>query len=94
MGDKNKTQYRFELWHEILKDIIQGKAEARTFDPQLRRALFASNPVCAICNQAIHSVDDAQVDHIQPFAKGGATTTENAQLAHRFCNQKKGSKQG
>ena len=92
VGDKNKTQYRFELWHEILKDIIQGKAEARTFDPQLRRTLFGQGQVCAICNQSIHSLDDAQVDHIQPFAKGGLTTTENAQLTHRFCNQRKGAK--
>lgn len=92
VGDKTKTHYRFNAWHARLETIMSQKAESRTFDASLRRQLFGKSPVCAICNQTIHHLDDAQVDHIKPFSLGGGTTEDNAQLTHRYCNQKKSNK--
>jgi 5-methylcytosine-specific restriction endonuclease McrA len=93
VGDKNKTQFRFELWHETLKDIVQSPKQGRAFNSALRRRLFELNPVCPICSQAIHTIDDAHADHVKPFVAGGATDAENAQLTHRYCNQQKSAKQ-
>lgn len=92
VGDKSKTQFRFEIWNDTLKDIMSRPATNRSFDSSLRRRLFGENPECAICRQAIHTIDDAHVDHIHPYALGGETSTDNAQLTHRFCNQSKGRK--
>ena len=38
---------------------------------------------------SILSIDDAEVDHILPYSKGGDTVLENAQLLHRHCNRAK-----
>ncbi|MCB6178743.1 DUF262 domain-containing protein [Rhodobacter sp. Har01] len=94
VGDKAKTQFRFELWHDTLKEIILSPKQGRTFNSKIRRSLFEMNPVCAICQQAIHTLDDAHVDHIKPYVAGGATDSSNAQLTHRYCNLQKASKQG
>ena len=34
----------------------------------LQETLFAADPTCALCQQQIHSLEDAQVDHIVSFA--------------------------
>lgn len=46
--------------------------------------------VCGICGKPIASYRECTVDHITPKARGGATTLANCQLAHFYCNQKKG----
>ncbi len=92
VGDKTKTQFRFEIWHETLKEIITEKSNPRNFSAELRRNLYKANPVCSICGQTIHSLDDAHVDHVHPFSKGGSTSIENAQLTHRYCNLTKSAK--
>ena len=61
----------------------------RCFDESIRQKLFQCNPVCAICGNKILTIDDCEVDHIIPFAKGGLTSIENAQLTHRTCNRRK-----
>lgn len=46
---------------------------------------------CAICGRKIKDLDDLTVDHIVPLAEGGVNAIENYQLAHKSCNEKKGS---
>lgn len=48
--------------------------------------------MCAICGNRILAFEDCEVDHIVPFSRGGATTIENAQLAHRTCNRSKSNR--
>lgn len=91
-GDKTKTQFRFELWSERLKEIITTGKQSRSFTCEQKRALFDADPSCKICGQPIHELDDAHVDHIIPYSKGGQTIYENAQLTHRFCNLSKSDK--
>ena len=78
---------RFDLWRSALQAIVGiGRKEPRCFTLQLKEALFARDPTCAICNQQIVGVDDAAVDHIEQYWTGGKTIPENARLTHRYCN--------
>ena len=46
---------------------------------------------CAICGKKIKNLDDLTIDHIVPLAEGGKNVIENYQLAHKACNEAKGS---
>ncbi|NBB98271.1 MAG: DUF262 domain-containing protein [Alphaproteobacteria bacterium] len=89
VGDKNKTAYRFKTWSDVLEGIISKSRTGRIFSPEVKLQLFRASPICKICGQTILSLDDAHVDHIVPFSKGGVTQIDNAQLTHRFCNLSK-----
>lgn len=56
-----------------------------------RNRLFARDNTCGLCGKPILNAKDATVDHIIPQGAGGADTIENMQLAHKSCNQDKGS---
>lgn len=45
--------------------------------------LYAANKrICTYCGQAILRLEDAEVDHIIPFSKGGMSEASNEQLLH------------
>lgn len=57
-----------------------------------RRQLIARDGnVCGICGKTIETAKDITLDHIDPLSNGGLDVLENLQLAHRVCNQIKGS---
>lgn len=78
---------RFDKWRIALQQIIgiQHK-EPRCFSHSLKQEIFASDPTCQICGQQIQLVDDAALDHIKQYWRGGKTVPENARLTHRYCN--------
>jgi hypothetical protein len=85
---KDKTLTRFDKWLSALKEIVgTPKTEPRTFSLQYKKQLWESNPTCAICGQKIHIVDDAEVDHVKEYWRGGKTISSNARLTHRYCNR-------
>ena len=89
-NDKDQVQLRFKMWFEALENILgQSKDSKRTFEFQIKNDLYNQDPTCKICNQKIMMIEDAEVDHILPYSRGGKTVLENAQLAHRFCNRAK-----
>lgn len=91
-SDKTQVAARFKIWLDVLEKIVGSpENELRIFPYSLKKRLFEDNPQCQICGQQIRDIDDAEVDHITPFSKGGRTNIENAQLAHRFCNRQKGN---
>lgn len=47
--------------------------------------------VCGICGKPIKDMRECTIDHIRPVSKGGLTTIDNCQLAHPWCNKKKGN---
>lgn len=53
--------------------------------------LWRDGKRCAICGRKIKNLEDLTVDHIVPIAKGGENVIENYQLAHKACNEAKGS---
>ena len=81
------VKYRFDAWRKRLDDILEAdKKQKRCFTKALKDELFKKQPTCAICGQRISTVDDAAVDHIEQYWRGGKTIPSNARLTHRFCN--------
>ena len=85
---KEKTVTRFDKWRSALKEIVGIPiTEPRTFSHQYKKQLWESNPTCGICGQTIHIIDDAEIDHVQQYWRGGKTIPSNARLTHRYCNR-------
>jgi hypothetical protein len=90
-NDRSRVTYRFQAWKAALDRALDGtEKQARLFPYELKVQMYSQSQTCAICSQTIHSIDDCEIDHIHPFSQGGETVLGNAQLAHRFCNRKKG----
>lgn len=72
-------------------------ADRAKFDYYKAR-IKAMHPPCAICGLPINyelphtSPWSFTLDHIVPIARGGATSEDNVQAAHRKCNRAKGEK--
>jgi hypothetical protein len=92
-SSRDKVYTRFEKWIHSLKEVLGApKTEGRNFSVSLKEQLFTANPTCAICGQTIHTVDDAEVDHIEFYWRGGKTIPSNARLVHRYCNRARGGR--
>ena len=86
-SEKKRVQKRFDLARQTVEDVLTGyKSQPRCFTLELKEDLFKKNPTCAICGQRIQHLDDAAVDHIEQYWRGGKTIPENARLTHRYCN--------
>ena len=78
---------RFDKLRLVIQDITGiHKKEVRCFSLKIKQELYGKDPTCAICNNKIHDIDDAAVDHIKQYWTGGKTIPENARLTHRYCN--------
>ena len=88
-----KVTTRFKKWLDALEKIVgMPKTEPRTFSWELKKQLYEQNPVCAICGNKIMVIDDAAIDHIEHYWRGGKTIPSNARLVHRYCNLKRGGR--
>jgi len=85
---KEKIHLRFNKWLDSLEKIVGSPIkEPRTFSLHYKKQLWETNPYCAICGQAIHVLDDAEVDHVEQYWRGGKTIPSNSRLTHRYCNR-------
>jgi 5-methylcytosine-specific restriction endonuclease McrA len=92
-SDTENVKKRFKIYMEMLEDIISDRRyNQRNFPYSIKEELFKENPVCAISKQRILSIEDAEVDHIIPYSKGGKSEKSNAQLVLRYFNRAKGNK--
>jgi len=87
----DRIQYRAETWRRRLDALVSNK-EPRTFSLSLKENLYEADPTCKICGQRIHDIDDAEVDHIKHYWRGGKTIPDNARLTHRHCNRVRGGR--
>jgi Protein of unknown function DUF262/HNH endonuclease len=86
-SSKQAVMARFDKWRQTLAGILgTSHKEPRYFSRQLKEQMMKSDPTCTICQQHIHSIDDAAIDHIKQYWMGGKTIPENARLTHRYCN--------
>lgn len=84
---KRQVEARFDKWRGVLDSILENqRKEPRCFSRELKEELYKQNPTCQICGNRIAHVDDAAVDHIEQYWRGGKTIPENARLVHRYCN--------
>lgn len=92
-SDKKVLQNRFKIWFTKLDDILGDETyQQRTFSYEIKKKLFDEKPFCAISGQKILAIEDAEVDHVIPFSKGGKTELDNAQLVLRHFNRSKGNR--
>ncbi len=92
--NKPHTEFRFNKWLASM-DMLLGfpDSEPRAFSLKLKEDLWRNDPACQICGQRIHLLDDAEVDHIQHYWRGGKTIPSNARLTHRYCNRARGGRE-
>lgn len=93
-GSKNRVIGRITMIYNIISSIIGKSSDGdvkRLFTYDDKELLWHDNYICSYCGQQILSIDDAEVDHVKPFSKGGKTEISNAQLLHRHCNREKNS---
>jgi hypothetical protein len=86
-----RIRYRADEWRRRV-DALVNEAEPRRFTLELKQRLFDANPTCRICGQRIHDADDAEVDHVKQYWRGGRTIPANARLSHRYCNRARGGR--
>jgi hypothetical protein len=87
-SNTDNVKRRFRIYMDMLESIV-SKPTTRIFPFSLKKELFDKKPVCALSGQTILNIEDAEVDHIIPYSKGGETTRENAQLVLRYFNRAK-----
>lgn len=81
---------KFRIWTNALAEILHAPEDnPRIFPRKLKEEFYKADPTCKLCKQLIVNIEDAEVDHIIAYDKGGKTVRENAQLAHRYCNRHK-----
>lgn len=87
---RTNTIKKFRIWINAIQEILNAPQDnPRCFPRHIKEKLYNENPICKICGHRIFNIEDAEVDHITAYAKGGKTILENAQLAHRHCNRYK-----
>ncbi len=89
----SQRRKRQEILRGLLESLFERKDEKRTFSVEQRRLLWNTSAArkCSVCGKPM-TWDDFSIDHISPYSKGGRTKLENAALAHRACNSKKGNR--
>src|SRR5260370_29721042 len=86
-SQESRVKVRCATMQNCVDTTLQNyKSQPRLFSSKLKKELFEKDSSCAICHQQISDIDDAALDHIQQYGKGGQTVPENARLTHRYCN--------
>lgn len=79
--------------YKTMGDRVSGAKKTRTTQFIRKQLINNNGAICSLCNKPIETMKDCTIDHIRPVSKGGLTTIENCQLAHKNCNQRKGNKE-
>lgn len=93
ISEQKRVERRFDMWKQMIDEVLgEPQPKARFFAHDIKKTAFEADPTCTICKQKILLIDDAHMDHVVPFSKGGKTEISNAALTHRFCNSSHGNK--
>lgn len=85
---------RVDIIESLLKPIFSTRASKRAFTENQKQLLWfaTAGKLCPHCHSPINDWNDIHVDHVKPYARGGATRVHNGQLLHAKCNQSLGVK--
>lgn len=72
---------------------VYGIKETRSKQFIRKQLINKNGAICSLCDKPIGTMKDCTIDHVVPISKGGLTTIENCQLAHRDCNLDRGDKE-
>lgn len=87
------VKIHFRKWLDNLNTLLGiPSKEPRSFSSSLKKSLWEQKPTCRRCGQEIMLVDDAVIDHVKHYWRGGKTIPGNARLLHRFCNAQRGGR--
>jgi len=89
---KAAREKRVNLIKNIIIKYAKKLDKNRLFNESLRQKFWSEDHQCQICKKEIKNYKDATLDHKEPWAKGGKTEENNAQLAHKECNKVKKDK--
>lgn len=90
---KAAREKRVNFFQKVILKYAKELDENRLFEESLRQNFWKKyEHTCQICRKEIRNYKDATLDHIEPWAKGGRTEENNAQLSHKKCNQTKKDK--
>lgn len=90
---KSARAKRVSFLQEVILRYSKKLDQKRLFDVSLKQKFWRKfKHICELCKKEIKNYGDASLDHIEPWAKGGKTKEDNAQLAHKKCNKMKRDK--
>lgn len=95
---KPNVEYRFERYRAMVRYTLEAVPDGkkrRLFTRQQKQNIWDALPpadrLCSECGREL-TFENADVDHIKPFAEGGETVVSNGQLLHPACNRAKGAR--
>lgn len=72
---------------------IDPDTKRERMSPALRQLVIDRDGMtCRLCGEEIEVVSDIHIDHIKPVALGGSDHPSNLQVAHSWCNMRKGAR--
>ncbi|MBP5286150.1 MAG: DUF262 domain-containing protein [Kiritimatiellae bacterium] len=88
-----QRRVRRRILEGLLHSVFEIKDSRRLFTKEQRRILFNSEKkkVCYLCGKPL-SFDEATIDHLVAYAKGGKTSLANGRICHGSCNSRKGAR--
>jgi hypothetical protein len=90
---REHVNIHFKKWLDSLQNIVGfPRTEPRTFSLNYKEQLYKNDKTCRICGNIIQTLDDAEIDHIDFYWRGGKTIPSNARLVHRYCNRARGGR--
>lgn len=95
VNDVNK--WKIETHKTAISRLIQDDIECdgkRLFSDDDKSALYRRSQKCAEPNCKITNYKELEVDHIEPWSKGGRTILDNARLLCKSHNASKGDEDG
>ena len=89
-----KRRDRVNLLEHILIPHLRQRDQKRAYTEVERRIIWSRDDdhLCHICGRKVRQFDEYEPDHVEPYGVGGGTKIENARIAHRECNRRRGAK--
>lgn len=92
-ANKDNRTIRVRNIKNLIIPFLIAKDTKRQFNEEERRIFWelSQSKLCSLCSKEV-KWEEYELDHINPYSKGGKTELKNAQITHKVCNASKGNK--